>query len=243
VQQNPIFHPEGDVWQHTCLVVDEAARLIREHQLPDREAEMIMLAALCHDFGKPAVTEFTDGRWKALGHETAGVEPAREFLNDLVTDNETKARVLKLVEFHMMPRKLYKPHIERGEHISDGSFRRLANKVHPATLEQLALIFEADQRGRGPFSELHQQVADILILDPDAVNGWMLERARAVEVADRRPEDVIAGKDLIALGLKPGKHFGEIIRQANDLRDFRDLSREEILERIRAGEIAASGQA
>ena len=61
VPQDPQWHPEGDVWQHTLMVVDEAAKLRAE--LNDTKDQMAyMLGALCHDFGKPATTVFKDER-------------------------------------------------------------------------------------------------------------------------------------------------------------------------------------
>ncbi len=233
VPQNPVWHPEGDVWRHTCMVVDEAAELVRANGLSGRPAEIVMLAAVCHDFGKPAVTEHKNGRWVALGHEREGVEPARAFLNALVVDNDSKKKILKLVEYHMVPRQLYAPFAGSAGDVKDGAFRRMAVQLHPATIEQLAVVFEADQRGRGPFTEEVRRRGDVEILDPGTVNGWMLERARALAVADALPANVVTGKDLIALELEPGRHFGEIIRAANDLRDDHDLGRDEILERIR----------
>lgn len=238
--QNPAWHPEGDVWAHTCMVVDEAAELVRSHGLTGRSAEIIMLAAVCHDLGKPATTKLKDDRWVALDHERAGVEPAREFLNALIIDNDSKAKILRLVEYHMVPRQLYKLHAESGQPVKDGVFRRMAVQLHPATVEQLSIVFEADQRGRGPFAEEIRRRGDTHIPDPAVVNEWILERARALAVLDALPENIVTGKDLIALGLKEDPVFGEIIRAANDLRDDHDLDREEILERIRTGEVTGS---
>lgn len=232
IPQNPAWHPEGDVWRHTCMVIDKAAELVRAHGLSGREAEVIMLAAVCHDFGKSVTTERKNGRWVAIGHEREGVGLAREFLDKLVIDNDSKRKILKLVEYHMVPRQLYGLYIDKGQPVKDGAFRRMAVHLHPATITQLAIIYEADQRGRGPFSEELIQTGEVKNLNPREVNEWMLQRARALAVQDALPDDIVTGKDLIALGLKPGPHFGEIIRTANDLRDDGGLEREEILERI-----------
>ena len=64
VEQNPAFHPEGDVWRHTMQVLDEAAGLRSRAQEPLGLA----LAALCHDFGKPIVTEHVNGAMHAYRH-------------------------------------------------------------------------------------------------------------------------------------------------------------------------------
>ena len=65
--QEPEWHPEGDVWVHTLLVVDEARARIDD--LDRGRAAAVMLGALCHDLGKPATTAFIDGRIRSLGHE------------------------------------------------------------------------------------------------------------------------------------------------------------------------------
>ena len=62
VPQEPEWHPEGNVDIHTLLVVDEARKLIDD--LSYSKQVTVMLAALCHDFGKPATTKFFDGRWR-----------------------------------------------------------------------------------------------------------------------------------------------------------------------------------
>ena len=71
------WHPEGDVWLHTLLVVDAAASL----RTGDPEEDLVlMLAAVCHDFGKPLTTVRENGRIRSPNHEQMGEEPTRSFL-------------------------------------------------------------------------------------------------------------------------------------------------------------------
>jgi tRNA nucleotidyltransferase (CCA-adding enzyme) len=77
VPQDPEWHPEGDVFIHTRLTVDRARELIEDLSYPKQVT--VMLAALCHDFGKPATTAFIDGRTRSREHEEAGVPSVREF--------------------------------------------------------------------------------------------------------------------------------------------------------------------
>ncbi len=79
VPQDPEWHPEGDVFVHTKLVIDRARELIDDLSYPRQVT--VMLAALAHDFGKPATTEFIEGRWRSRGHEEAGVAPTESFLD------------------------------------------------------------------------------------------------------------------------------------------------------------------
>src|SRR2546428_2838837 len=81
VSQDPEWHPEGDVFVHTLLVVDRARELIDD--LSHARQVTVMLAALCHDFGKPPTTEFIEGRWRSRGHEEAGIEPTLSFIDKL----------------------------------------------------------------------------------------------------------------------------------------------------------------
>ena len=76
VEQDPVWHPEGDVWVHTKMVVDEAAKL----RSGADDDIVLMLSALCHDLGKPGTTSRIDDRVRARGHEEAGAEPTRTLL-------------------------------------------------------------------------------------------------------------------------------------------------------------------
>jgi tRNA nucleotidyltransferase (CCA-adding enzyme) len=105
VPQDPEWHPEGDVFVHTSLVIDRARERIDD--LPYPKQVTVMLAALAHDFGKPATTEFIDGRWRSRGHEEAGVEPTLSFLEKLnihtLDGYDVLAQVVALVRDHLKP--------------------------------------------------------------------------------------------------------------------------------------------
>lgn len=127
VPQDAEWHPEGDVFVHTRLVLDRARELIDD--LPYARQVTVMLAALAHDFGKPATTEFIDGRLRSRGHEEAGAQPAAQFLDRLnihtLDGYDVRAQVVALVKDHLKPGEFFKKRNEVG----DGAFRRLARKV------------------------------------------------------------------------------------------------------------------
>ncbi len=193
--QEPEWHPEGDVWAHTLMVVDEARA--RVDDLPRWARVAVMLGAVCHDFGKPATTAFFDGRIRSHNHEEAGVEPARALLDRLnvraIDGVDVRAQVLGLTAHHLKPGAWHKVRDEVG----DGAFRRLAQKVD---LELLARLAAADCIGRaGEF-------------DCNAM-AWFLERARTLGVEHEPPKPLLLGRHLLALGLTPGPEVGRILRQ------------------------------
>ena len=144
-EQEPEWHPEGDVWVHTLQVVDQARMRIDDLERPHQVA--LMLGAVCHDLGKPATTAFIDGRIRSRNHEEAGVEPTRAFLDHLnvhtMNGYDVCQQVLGLVAQHLKPGMWHK---SPGE-VGDGAFRRLAKKVD---LELLARLATSDCLGRHP---------------------------------------------------------------------------------------------
>ena len=192
--QEPEWHPEGDVWTHTLLVVDQARGRIDDLPRPQRIA--VMLGAVCHDFGKPATTARIDGRIRSLNHEEMGVPPATAFLDRLnvhtLDGYDVRHQVLGLVAHHL------KPGMWRTarDGVGDGAFRRLARKVD---LELLARLAKADCQGRtGHF--------DCSAMD------WFLERARSLGVEHAPPEPLLLGRHLLQLGLPPGPRIGRILK-------------------------------
>lgn len=194
-EQEYEWHPEGDVWVHTLMVIDRA----REAIAPLARAQQItiMLAAVCHDFGKPVTTAFIDGRIRSPGHEQAGVPPTEALLDRLnihaIDGYDVRKQVLGLVAYHLSPGMWFKVRDEVG----DGAFRRLSQKVD---LELLALLARADCTGRsGPF--------DCSAMD------WFLARARALGVEHRPPARIVLGRHLIELGVAPGPEMGRLLDQ------------------------------
>src|SRR6218665_1834416 len=84
-EQDPIHHPEGDVWEHTLHCIDFYASDVRYKLKNDYEKTVIGFAVLLHDVGKPSTTTFEqkDQRWHAYGHEKAGVPFAEAFMKSL----------------------------------------------------------------------------------------------------------------------------------------------------------------
>jgi tRNA nucleotidyltransferase (CCA-adding enzyme) len=188
------WHPEGDVWIHTLMVIDEAHSRIEG--LDRGPAAAMMLGAVCHDLGKPSTTAFSDGRIRSMGHEEAGVAPATALLDRLnvhtLDGYDVRAAVLGLVAHHLKPSAFRKA----ATPVSDGAFRRLALKVD---LELLARFAKADCHGRsGNF-------------DCSAID-WFLERAQALGVEHAAPKPIVLGRHLIDLGVPPGPRMGEILR-------------------------------
>lgn len=227
--QEPKWHPEGDVWTHTLMTVDEAARTTHGHGAghglsSDGERWCAMLAALCHDLGKATTTQCINGVWRSIGHDAAGVEPTRRFLAAVAADSRTRAVVVRLVREHLQPLAFFNA-AGRGRPATDGVIRKLARRLHPATIALLTLVADADHAGRGPFSSGYAPAA--------AAGERLRERAVALGVLDGPPPPVLRGTDLVAVGLAPGPQFGAILRRVQALHDEHGISREELLHRLR----------
>ncbi len=194
-EQEPEWHPEGDVWVHTLMVIDEARKRIDDLDPPQQVT--LMLAAVCHDLGKPATTELIDGRIRSRGHEEAGVPPTRALLDRLdihtLAGYDVRQQVLGLVAQHLKP-GMWR---QTPKKVGDGAFRRLARKVD---LELLARLSVSDCLGRtGDF-------------DCTATQDWFLGRARALGVEHEAPAPLLLGRHLLQLGLSPGPEIGRILK-------------------------------
>ncbi|HET9539935.1 MAG TPA: HD domain-containing protein, partial [Candidatus Limnocylindria bacterium] len=191
--QDPEWHPEGDVWVHTLMVMDQARAANGDLDRPRLTA--VMLGALCHDLGKPSTTAMIEGRLRSPNHEQAGVEPTLSLLDRVnvhsMSGFDVRGQVVGLVAHHLKPGMFHK-----AAHVGDGAFRRLAQKVD---LELLVRLARADCRGRtGTF-------------DCSAME-WFLERARTLGVEHRPPEPLLLGRHLLDLGLQPGPRVGEVLK-------------------------------
>ena len=204
VPQEKEWHPEGNVEIHTLMVIDEARKLIDD--LPYAKKVTVMLAAIAHDFGKPATTKFFDGRWRSHAHDEAGVAPTISFLDTLgiftINGFDVREQVIQLVRYHLLPGMFYK------SQPGDGAFRRLARKVEPDLLYRVS---KADSLGRNPDWLPVEKRFDA------AAQEWFIERVRNLQIENKAPEPFLMGRHLIELGLKPSKEFGDIIQAVYEL--------------------------
>ena len=202
VRQDPRWHPEGDVWVHSGLAADQAARLAAEAGLGGWDQATVVLAALVHDFGKAASTQ-RDGRaWRLArivlrqdrfritshGHAGAGTGPAAVFLDRIGCPPPVTGQVIPLVREHMACIQPPTRH----------AVARLARRLAPAALEQWAIMCGADHAGRG---------------DPDAPNpatAW-LALASSSPPAAPAVRGILTGDHLIAAGMTPGPGFRTIL--------------------------------
>ncbi|MGR6835200.1 CCA tRNA nucleotidyltransferase [Syntrophomonas erecta] len=208
--QSPEHHPEGDVWEHTLLVVNRAAEL----KVQSGQPEVFMFAALLHDIGKPLVTRAEASKVTAYGHDVEGARLARVFLEDMTSNRKFIGAVSRLVREHMQPVLLFK----QRHQVSDRAIRKLVARVK---VRELLLLAQADFQGRG--HERH--------FEP--VRDWLLGRIDNLGLdPDQEINPVVRGKDLVAMGLKPGPAFKRILDGAYEAQ-LEGKTRSEILRQIK----------
>jgi tRNA nucleotidyltransferase (CCA-adding enzyme) len=194
IHQNPVYHPEGDVWEHTLQVVDAVKA----------RSEINTFAALTHDFGKPQTTYLNEkGNWTSPGHEEAGVAVALSFFNRIGLPQSVVRPVLALIKNHhahfgFNPKRVSK-------------VLRLADELgHADTcILQLMVLVEADYDGRrAPGSSLPCDIPEeVYDLAATAIEKGVFLEA---------PPILIRGRDLIALGVEPGVKIGELLKQIRE---------------------------
>ncbi len=199
--QEPEWHPEGDVFTHTGHCLDALVVLSEWQAGEPVRRRLLMFAVLAHDFGKPTTTARREKRgamrWVSPGHEAAGGPIARDFLRRIGAPLELDVPVAALVGSHLA-------HHHGAAEFTDTAVRRLARKLAPATIDDLALVMRADANGRPPLQspEIHARVDELVA------------RAHALAIADSAPKPIVLGRHLIGLGLKPGPDFKPIIDAA-----------------------------
>lgn len=203
VMQEPKYHPEGDVWEHTMQVIDQAAKLRERAQQP----LYLMLAALCHDLGKPQATQVIDGRIRAFNHETLGLPLAERFLARLTTEVKLHKYVANMVALHMRPNALV--HMKSGRN----AYMRLFDEA--LVPEDLLLLAKADHMGRGENGR-----------DYEAIEEKLTQELAAYR--ERMAQPAVMGADLIASGMKPGRAMGEALAYAHKLH-LKGMDREQAL--------------
>lgn len=196
--QDSEWHPEGDVYRHTCLCCDAMAGLPEWKKKDAATRVVCMFATLAHDFGKPATTITAVKRDVthiiSPGHDKLGGKLARQFLENIHVPQTIRNRVVPLVINHLA-------HLQTD---TDRAVRRLAVRLKPETIENLCLVMTADQMGRG--KEIPGRISYQI--------PRLRKHARDMALHDQAPTRLLTGKNLIEMGLKPGPQFSRILRAA-----------------------------
>lgn len=192
VPQHKLYHKEGDVWNHTMMVLDEAAR----YRDKADEPYGFMLTALVHDLGKTITTEERNGFHRAYGHETAGLPIIKEFLRRITNEKKLIRYVLNLSELHMKPNT-----IAAAEASVKSTNKMFDNAVSPRDLIYIAL---ADDKGR--ITETPSEPSEEFLFERLSIYNDIMEKP------------YVTGKDLVDAGLVPDKNFSDILAYAHKLR-------------------------
>ena len=205
VEQPPQYHPEGDVWTHTLLMLAD---------LPAGASPTLAWGMLLHDVGKPPTFTAPDpakpgDRIRFNRHVEVGVAIARTVLNRLRFSNDDCEQILSLVQHHMQFGDL--PHMKQS---TLKRFLRL-----PAFDEHLAL-HRADCLSSHRKLELYT---------------FAKEQFEALGEEQIRPQLILTGADLIAAGYKPGPGFKAMLLAAEDAQlEGTIATKEEALELVLA---------
>jgi len=177
-EQPPQFHPEGDVYVHTRLMLS---------LLPADASPLLALSVLLHDIGKPVTYSFdeVDQRIRFNGHDQVGAEMAAEIMTRLRFSNEEIDTVVEAIRNHMV--------FKDTPNMRPAKLRRFMGRQNfPLELE----LHRVDCLG----SHGDLQTYDLLV-----------NKQKEFENEPIIPPPLLTGRELIALGLKPGPRFGEIL--------------------------------
>ena len=249
IDQDPEWHPEGDVWTPTLMSLDAAAHIVRSignqesgirnesgHSILDSrfsilDSLQVMLGTLCHDLGKPATTALSPKqgvmRIRSLGHEDAGVIPTETFCARLRFGEDVNQGAIMGTRDHLKPGILNRAAHKDGwsETQYTNAVRKLLKRIYPISWHVLVAIAEADHRGR----TLPDAQA------PGYPDGERLAETIHKHHLDEAPtKPILSGEDLAALGIAPGPEMGRIIRLVEDARDKGEIkTKEEAIETVK----------
>ena len=134
VEQSPIHHPEGNVWNHTMLVVDEAAKVRKE----SKDSRAFMWAALLHDLGKSSTTKIRNGKITSYNHDKVGASLVKNFLMKFTDDAEFIDKVVTLVRWHMQILFV----------VNNLPFANIREMKQQVDINEIALLGKCDRLGR-----------------------------------------------------------------------------------------------
>jgi tRNA nucleotidyltransferase (CCA-adding enzyme) len=216
--QDTHFHPEKDeqghhsVWAHTLITVDVVKKLAGQYELDAERSLALLLSALLHDCGKADTTawEYKRGRMTVTSafHDSRGCQRAEAILDRLRIDNRQnfplKKTVLKLVQQHHRIFELYR----NRDKIT---FKTIARAVKDLDGEDLLLLLLdfADRQSR--------EAEPLKFSGLDEIARWFSRKKEEYQISRETIQPLIQGRDLITLGVAPGRQMGVELKRLYDL--------------------------
>lgn len=186
VQQPPQFHPEGDVWTHTMLLLEK---------LQPGTSATLAWGALLHDIGKPATYRAAkphdpNDRIRFNGHVEVGVRIAEEILGRMRFSNDDTAQIIALVKNHM----------RFGEVL----------QMRQSTLKRFLRLPHFDEHLALHWLDCTSCHGDLTLYD------FAKQQYESTPAENIQPKRLVTGRDLIAAGYRPGPHFKAMLEAAED---------------------------
>ncbi len=186
VAQPPQYHPEGDVWTHTMLLLEK---------LPAGSSATLAWGALLHDIGKPATYQppnpaIAGDRIRFNGHVEVGVRLAEEMLARLRFSNDDTAQILALIKNHM----------RFGDIL----------EMKQSTLKRFLRLPRFDEHLELHRLDVASAHGDFTLYD------FARAQFEAEPAAELRPAPLLTGRDLIAAGYRPSPQFKAMLALAED---------------------------
>lgn len=187
-RQDLRWHPEGDVWNHTLLALDNLPQFRTGNNQDDL---IVAVSVLCHDFGKPFTTCFAaDGAITSYNHEVAADDEVQSFISRLWNLNGFPEQVLRLVHAHMRPIMLV------NANSTDKAYRKLS--VDVIRMDLLLAVVACDAYASSP------EIPKKDILDK------LVAKCKELDIYKHPPKPIIQGRHLIELGVSPSQITGEV---------------------------------
>jgi tRNA nucleotidyltransferase (CCA-adding enzyme) len=219
VPQDPEWHPEGDVFEHTMQAIDVAAT----NADLDRSTRLqLMYGVMCHDLGKAVTTRMINGRLRSYEHEMKGVPIAQSLLKHITENQELIDVVSLLVRHHMAPGMFIK------HDATPRAYKKLALQLGShANLHLLSLLADADRRGR--------QKDGRMLMQRDETVMVFAERAKEYGVINKPEEALVKGRDLLSM-VAPGPILGQLLKNAYDIQIEENIhNKDELIKRVMSG--------
>ncbi len=193
-EQSPDFHPEGSVFNHICLMLEKLPQPSLKSSFGAASGlESLPWAVLLHDIAKPVTAErdAATGKIHFYGHEKVGADMAEKILKRLRFSKKQTEEIVAVVRHHMQFKDV--------------------KQMRKATLRRLLL--------RETFSlELELHKLDCLGSHDDLEHyHFLVGQAEELKKLPAIRPPLLTGKDLIALGIKPGKELGALLAEIREL--------------------------